>query len=87
MQETDGWNEGVALAYAALEGVTELSEDHWIVIRYPRGYYLQNGICPMIRRLTKTTGFNLKGLYELFPQGPANSACKWAGVPKLTGYV
>lgn len=87
LQETERWSEEVARAYAALEGVTELTEDHWTVIRYLRGYYLENGICPMIRRLVKVTGMNLKRLYELFPSGPANSACKWAGVPKPTGCV
>jgi tRNA 2-thiouridine synthesizing protein E len=87
LQETDKWTEEIAKAYAALEGVTELSEDHWTAIRYLRGYYLENGICPMIRRLVKVTGFNLARLYELFPEGPANSACKWAGVPQPTGCV
>lgn len=87
MQETARWNEDVARAYAALEGVNEVTEDHWEAIKYLRTYYLENGICPMIRRLIKTTGFNLSRLYELFPQGPANSACKWAGIPKPTGCV
>jgi TusE/DsrC/DsvC family sulfur relay protein len=85
MQETDRWNEDVARAYGALENVNELTDEHWKAIYYLRKYYLANGICPMIRRLIKETGFNLSKLYELFPQGPANSACKWAGVPKPTG--
>ena len=87
MQEADRWTEDVARAYAALEGVNEVTEDHWKGIKYLRNYYLENGMCPMIRRLIKETGFNLSRLYELFPQGPANSACKWAGVPKPTGCV
>ena len=65
----------------------ELTEDHWKALNYLRSYYLENGICPMIRRLVKETGFTLKKLYDLFPYGPANSACKWAGVPKATGCV
>jgi tRNA 2-thiouridine synthesizing protein E len=87
LQETEKWNEDLARAYAALEGVAELNEDHWTVIRYLRGYFLNNGICPMVRRLTKETGLGLARLYALFPEGPANSACKWAGVPKPTGCV
>jgi len=87
MHETARWTEDVARAYAALEGVNEVTEDHWKAIKYLRNYYLENGMCPMIRRLIKETGFNLSQLYELFPQGPANSACKWAGVPKPTGCV
>ena len=87
LQEPEVWNEDIARAYAALEDITELTEDHWTIINYLRDYYLKNGICPMIRRLTKTTGFSLRQLYELFPEGPANSACKWAGIPKPTGCV
>jgi len=87
LQETVRWNEEIARAYAILEGINELTTDHWTALHYLRNYYLQNGICPMIRRLIKETGFTLKKLYDLFPNGPANSACKWAGVPKPTGCV
>jgi len=87
MQETQKWNQEIARAYGLNEGVKELTEDHWTAINYLRNYYLANGICPMIRRLVKETGFTLKKLYDLFPEGPANSACKWAGVPKATGCV
>jgi tRNA 2-thiouridine synthesizing protein E len=85
MQETEKWNKEIARAYALKEGVKELTEDHWKAIDYLRSYYLANGICPMIRRLIKESGFTLKKLYDLFPEGPANSACKWAGMPKATG--
>jgi dissimilatory sulfite reductase related protein len=87
LQETAKWNQEIALAYAAKEGVKELTPDHWTVLNYLRNYYLENGICPMVRRLVKDTGFNLKKLYDLFPEGPAHSACKWAGIPKPTGCV
>ena len=87
LQEPEKWNEDIAKAFAEREGVTALTEEHWQVIHYLRNYYLKNGICPMVRKLTKETGLNLKRLYELFPEGPADSACKWAGVPKPTGCV
>jgi TusE/DsrC/DsvC family sulfur relay protein len=87
LQEPEKWTEDVARAYAARDGVTELTEQHWTVINYLREYYLEYGICPMVRKLTKRTGTSLKQLWELFPQGPAKSACKWAGVPRPTGCV
>ena len=87
IQETEKWTENIARAYAKLENVSELTENHWKVISYLRKYYLNNGVCPMIRRLIKETGLNLSQLYELFPKGPAQSACKWAGLPKPTGCV
>jgi len=87
LQEPDKWSEDAARALAELEGITELTEKHWTIINYLRSYYLENEIAPMIRRLTKETKIGLKEIYELFPQGPANSACKWAGLPKPTGCV
>ena len=79
------WTEDIARAYAAKEGIGELTENHWKVINYLRGYFQANGMCPQIRRLTKDTGFSLKQIYDMFPEGPANSACKWSGMPKATG--
>ena len=52
-----------------------------------RGYYLEFGVAPMIRKVVKETGFQLKHIYELFPTGPAKGACKLAGLPKPTGCV
>ncbi len=87
MQEPDQWNEEVAKALATTEGVEELTDEHWKVVNYLREYYLQFGVAPMIRKLCKETGFNLKKIYELFPSGPAKGACKVAGLPKPTGCV
>ncbi len=87
IQEPDAWNEELALVLATLEEVDEMTEDHWKVVNYLRGYYQQFGIAPMIRKLCKETGFQLKYIYELFPSGPAKGACKIAGLPKPTGCV
>ncbi len=87
LQEPEKWNEEIARALAVQEGVTDLTDDHWKVMNYLRDYFKDNGIAPMVRKLTKDTGVQLKQMYELFPQGPANSACKWAGLPKPTGCV
>jgi dissimilatory sulfite reductase related protein len=85
MVDTSKWNEDIARAFAQQEGINELTENHWKVINYLRDYFFANSQCPMIRRLTKDSGLTLKQLYDLFPEGPALSACKWAGVPKSTG--
>jgi TusE/DsrC/DsvC family sulfur relay protein len=87
IQEPDKWSEELAAAIAKTEDVPELTEDHWKVIKYLRGYYQEFGIAPMIRKLCKETGFPLKYIYELFPSGPAKGACKIAGLPKPTGCV
>lgn len=87
IQEPDTWSEELAAAIALTEEVETLTDDHWKVINYLRGYYQQFGIAPMIRKLCKDTGFQLKYIYELFPSGPAKGACKIAGLPKPTGCV
>ncbi len=87
MLEPDQWNEEVAKAIATTEGVNELSEEHWKLVHYLRNYFLQFGVAPMIRKLCKETGFDLKKVYELFPSGPAKGACKVAGLAKPTGCV
>lgn len=88
MQKPDKWNEAVALALAkAEEGLDELTEEHWKVINYIRGYYLEKNLAPMVRKVCKNSGFSLKYIFELFPSGPAKGACKLAGLPKPDGCV
>ena len=87
MTQPENWNEDVAKALASTEGVDELGEDHWKVVNYLRDYFQQFGVAPMIRKLCKQTGYDLKQIYELFPSGPAKGACKVAGLPKPTGCV
>ena len=81
------WSEAVARALAASDGIAQLTDDHWKVINYLRDYYGQFGIAPMVRKLCKDTGFTLKEIYAMFPAGPANGACKIAGLAKPTGCV
>jgi TusE/DsrC/DsvC family sulfur relay protein len=88
LQKPDEWNEAVALALAmAEEGLDELTEEHWKVINYIRGYYLEKNLAPMVRKVCKNSGFSLKYIFELFPSGPAKGACKLAGLPKPDGCV
>jgi len=88
MQEPDEWTETVALALAkAEEGLDELTEEHWKVIKYIRDYYLEKNLAPMVRKVCKNSGFSLKFIFELFPSGPAKGACKLAGLPKPDGCV
>lgn len=81
------WDEEVAKFLAKEEGIDELNEDHWKLIQYLRDYFAEYGIAPMIRKMTKQSGFSLKEIYDLFPSGPAKGACKVAGLPKPTGCV
>lgn len=87
------WNRDVADYIAKTENVP-MSDQHWEVVDFLRGYYDEYQIAPAVRVLTKAIGKKLgpdKGnsqyLYELFPYGPAKQACKIAGLPKPTGCV
>lgn len=81
------WNEEIAAFFAKIEGVEQLTEQHWAVITFIRSYYLENDLAPMIKSICKTANLPLKKIYELFPAGPAKGACKWAGLPKPDGCV
>ncbi len=82
------WNEDLAVALAkAEEGLDQLTDDHWSVIRFIRGHFLEHNNAPMVRAMCKSTGVPLKRIYELFPSGPAKGACKLAGLPKPDGCV
>jgi tRNA 2-thiouridine synthesizing protein E len=44
----------------------------------------------LVKEIAKVMGpekGNTKYLYELFPDGPAKQACRYAGLPKPTGCV
>ena len=69
------------------EGIKEISADHQKILDFLQDYYKKNGIAPMVRILSKNTGYKLKEVYELFPSGPGKGACNMAGLPKPTGCV
>jgi TusE/DsrC/DsvC family sulfur relay protein len=81
------WREEMAAQIAAAEGITELTERHWQVIKFMRHEYEQKGAGPTVRVLGKTSGVTIKELYQLFPKGPAKLAAKIAGIPKPRGCI
>ena len=81
------WDEEVAKFLADSEGINDLTEEHWQLINYLKDYFKEYGIAPMVRKMTKESGFSLKEIYDLFPSGPAKGACKIAGLPKPTGCI
>lgn len=83
----ENWNEQWVQWVKKEEGIDELTDEHKKVIEVLQDYYKKNGIAPMVRVLSKVTGFKLKHIYELFPSGPGKGACKMAGLPKPTGCV
>ena len=87
MTDPSQWNEELAVELARREGIAELSERHWQVIRFMRQEFHDKGTGPTVRLLGKTSGVPVKELYELFPKGPAKLAAKIAGIPKPRGCI
>jgi TusE/DsrC/DsvC family sulfur relay protein len=87
LTDTEQWNEPIAEAIAAANGVPALSERHWLVVRFMRQRYLATGTAPSIRSLGKESGVPVKELYQLFPKGPAKLAAKIGGIPKPKGCI
>lgn len=82
------WSEALALHIAALDNI-EMREEHWLVIKFVRQFYLQYHTSPAIRMLVKamTKEFgpekgSSRYLFRLFPEGPARQAARIAGLPK-----
>ena len=81
------WSDAMVTALAAQEGISDLTDRHWLVIRFMRSEYLEKGTGPTVRVLGKASGVSIKELYELFPKGPAKVAARIAGIPKPRGCI
>ncbi|MEI7788017.1 MAG: TusE/DsrC/DsvC family sulfur relay protein [Chlorobiaceae bacterium] len=94
LENLGDWTEDVAKKLAE-EDEIEMTEEHWSLIRFLRGYYEEYQIAPAVKVLTKAIANEnnmdkkeaSEFLYRLFPKGPALQACKVAGLPKPTGCV
>lgn len=81
------WNEEVARLIAKYDGINEMNEKHWAIVKFIRQNWEEKGMAPMVRSICQKTGVKLKEIYELFPLGPARGACRVAGLPKPEGCV
>ncbi len=88
LENIDDWNEDVAKAIAASEGV-ELNDKAWDLVNFLRDEYINNGgNQPNDRNIVKAMSekwgekVNSKDLYTLFPMQPSKQAGKIAGLPE-----
>jgi len=87
MADPKVWSDDVANAIAAEEGIDEMCEKRWAVVRFIRQYWLENDIAPPVRMLCQKAGISVREVYKLFTSGPARGACRIAGLPKPDGCV
>ena len=81
------WDEKAAEVIARDEGIEELTEKHWGVIRFIREYWTEHDLAPPVRMLCQESGVSVREIYKLFTSGPARGACRVAGLPKPDGCV
>ncbi len=87
LHNPDDWTEEMASEIAREEGIDNLSDAHWKVIKFIRQDARETGQVPTIRRIKNAGGIPTNELYELFPQGPAKKSAKIAGYGKPQGCV
>lgn len=82
------WNKSLGQLMADNDNIA-LTDEHWEVIQFVRGFYLTYNTSPAIRALTKAMKAEFgeeksssRYLFRLFPDGPAKQATKYAGLPK-----
>jgi dissimilatory sulfite reductase related protein len=85
--DPEQWNEDMVPELARREGIDEITDAHWKVIRFMRAEYLEKGSGPTVRALGKSSGVTVRELYQLFPKGPAKVAARIAGIPKPRGCI
>lgn len=88
----DDWDESIAEQLAASEGVT-LSEEHWQVLRFMRDYFDAHQVAAdarfTIKFLAEEMGYGKRArnyLFQLFPYGYVQQACKIAGMKRPRGW-
>ena len=85
--DPEQWTEDMAPELARRDGIDELTDAHWTVLRFMRKEYFEKGTGPTVRMLGKSSGVTVKELYLLFPKGPAKVAARIAGIPKPRGCI
>lgn len=88
----DDWNKSVAEELADREGIN-LSDEHWRVLMFMRDYYDAHQVAAdarfTIKFLADEMGYGKTArnyLFQLFPYGYVQQACKIAGMKRPRGW-
>ena len=93
LADLDDWSEELAVFLSERDNL-HLTDRHWEIIEFIRGYYHEYRTAPNLRVLQKLLKEEFgeeradkRYLFDLFPYGPAKQAARYAGMPKPTGCV
>ncbi|MEZ5007620.1 MAG: TusE/DsrC/DsvC family sulfur relay protein [Chitinophagales bacterium] len=75
------WTKDIAQEIANEEGVGQLTDRHWEVVKYLQDEYKKETRLS-IRSIGKSGVVDIKEFYALFPEGPLKKAAKISGIPK-----
>ncbi|HYH22648.1 MAG TPA: TusE/DsrC/DsvC family sulfur relay protein [Azospirillum sp.] len=79
------WTDEVAKELARREDI-DLTDDHWEALMFMRRYLDEHQVAPdarhVMKHLTQTRGAGRNRLFELFPYGYVQQACKIAGMKR-----
>lgn len=83
--EPEDWTPDLARELAAEEEI-ELIDEHWVVIEFMRAHYKDHQVTPdarhVMKHLKEQCGAGRNRLFELFPYGYVQQACKIAGMKR-----
>ena len=80
MTQFDQWNKEIGVEIAKEENI-EMTDEHWEVVKYLQEQYKAE-VPLTIRKIGKSGVVDIKGFYQLFPDGPLKKSCRIAGIPK-----
>lgn len=89
LSDFHSWNPDIAKALADEQGL-ELTDCHWEVIDFMRGFYAEYDTPPSPKRIIAACGEKITGskkcrqkdLQAIFPNGGCKQACQLAGLPR-----
>ena len=85
LSELSSWSREIAEELASRNDIGPLTEDHWKIIEFVKGYYEHHKRGPSILEISKQTNFSSKKICTLFPCGVARGAYRLAGLPRPSG--
>jgi dissimilatory sulfite reductase related protein len=79
LKDAGQWTEALARAIAEQDGIGDLTEAHWQVIRSLRDHYAKFGVAPAMSHICWTLGMDKLCVHDLF--GTCMEAWRVAGLP------
>jgi len=73
----DVWDRDWVEYVKHIEGIPELTDEHWKCIHFLQDYYRTHGIAPMVRIFSKVTGFKLKKIMSYFHLALVKALVRW----------